>query len=212
MPKERKDTWTKENDKTLATIVVEHLMNGSTQTKAFNEAAEKLNRTTAACGFRWNSTIRKEYENEIKEAKKKKVNKSKFHSDTVSKENAEGNEAQNSKKKKTENLGSKKSAKKNPIVKGVDRQKSATKKTPTAKTTNDINFSSSLKVKDISSFFEGLDPEMSVADVKKLMEENNQLQRENEELKEEIRSVYLILDRVRKSAKIEMDLDKKEAN
>lgn len=59
MAKERKDTWTKEHDELLVKLVMDHLKNGSTQTKAFKEAAETLNRTTAACGYRWNASLRK---------------------------------------------------------------------------------------------------------------------------------------------------------
>src|SRR5206468_2062393 len=35
---------------------------------------ERLGRSAAACGFRWNSTVRKEYEDAIKEAKEFKRN------------------------------------------------------------------------------------------------------------------------------------------
>ncbi|GAA4880278.1 sporulation specific transcriptional regulator GerR [Paenibacillus vulneris] len=66
---ERKDGWKPSEDKLLANVIIEHVRQGSTQLKAFEEAAEHLNRTAAACGFRWNSEIRKQYEHELKNAK-----------------------------------------------------------------------------------------------------------------------------------------------
>lgn len=66
----RQDAWTMEEDRLLAEIVLEHIRAGSTQLKAFEEVGAKLSRTAAACGFRWNSYVRKKYKNEISEAKK----------------------------------------------------------------------------------------------------------------------------------------------
>lgn len=66
----RQDAWTMDEDRMLAEIVLEHIRTGSTQLKAFEEVGGKLSRTAAACGFRWNSFVRKKYKNEISEAKK----------------------------------------------------------------------------------------------------------------------------------------------
>lgn len=71
---DRKDQWTLEDDLLLAETVLQHIRDGSTQLKAFVEAAERLERTSAAAGFRWNSEVRKRYENEIKEAKIERKN------------------------------------------------------------------------------------------------------------------------------------------
>mgnify|MGYP001489417690 CR=1 FL=1 len=68
----RKDNWTPEEDRVLAEIVLKHVSQASTQLKAFEEAANKLNRTPAAVGFRWNSKVRKDYEKELEEAKRKR--------------------------------------------------------------------------------------------------------------------------------------------
>ncbi|HDX9613364.1 TPA: RsfA family transcriptional regulator [Bacillus toyonensis] len=65
----RQDSWTNDNDLLLATIVLEYIRNGGTQLAAFKEVAKQLTRTPAACGFRWNSYLRKQYENEIQQAK-----------------------------------------------------------------------------------------------------------------------------------------------
>ncbi|SDC34683.1 RsfA family transcriptional regulator [Shouchella lonarensis] len=69
----RQDAWTEEEDLLLAETVLRHIREGGTQLAGFEEVAEKLSRTSAACGFRWNSTIRRKYEAEIKMAKRKRV-------------------------------------------------------------------------------------------------------------------------------------------
>ncbi|MBD7964400.1 RsfA family transcriptional regulator [Fictibacillus norfolkensis] len=66
----RQDAWTKEEDAILAEVTLRHIREGSTQLVAFEEVGEKLTRTPAACGFRWNSLIRKQYDKAITEAKK----------------------------------------------------------------------------------------------------------------------------------------------
>ncbi|MFD1705782.1 RsfA family transcriptional regulator [Siminovitchia sediminis] len=73
----RQDAWTIEEDRLLADLVLSHIRDGSTQLKAFKEAAAQLARTPAACGFRWNSFVRKNYQDEIAAAKqqRKKIQK-----------------------------------------------------------------------------------------------------------------------------------------
>ena len=66
----RQDAWTKDEDAILAEVTLRHIREGSTQLVAFEEVGEKLTRTPAACGFRWNSLIRKQYDKAITEAKK----------------------------------------------------------------------------------------------------------------------------------------------
>src|SRR5690606_5419511 len=51
---------------------------GSTQLNAFEEAGDKLNRTAAACGFRWNAVVRKRYEKELAEAKRERKERMKL--------------------------------------------------------------------------------------------------------------------------------------
>ncbi|MFJ8234785.1 RsfA family transcriptional regulator [Ureibacillus sp. NPDC094379] len=72
MVKIRQDAWLKENDELLAEAVIRHVKEGSTQLNAFEEAGDKLNRTAAACGFRWNAVVRKLYEKDLAEAKKER--------------------------------------------------------------------------------------------------------------------------------------------
>ncbi|MGP4059707.1 RsfA family transcriptional regulator [Halobacillus litoralis] len=65
----RQDAWKEEEDVLLAKTVLKYIREGKTQLEAFQEVADKLQRTPAACGFRWNATVRKEYQKEIQEAK-----------------------------------------------------------------------------------------------------------------------------------------------
>ncbi|SDM30179.1 prespore-specific regulator [Paenibacillus sp. OK060] len=65
----RKDSWDVEADLFLAQTVLQHIESGSTQLRAFEEASEKLKRSKAACGFRWNGSLRKKYEDAIRKAK-----------------------------------------------------------------------------------------------------------------------------------------------
>lgn len=68
----RQDAWSHEDDLLLAETVLRHIREGSTQLKAFEEVADKLHRTAAACGFRWNAEIRSKYEQAIEIAKKQR--------------------------------------------------------------------------------------------------------------------------------------------
>lgn len=65
----RQDAWTKDEDVLLAETVLRYIREGKTQLEAFKEVAKKLSRTSAACGFRWNATIRKQYQSAIQFAK-----------------------------------------------------------------------------------------------------------------------------------------------
>ncbi|OPH61774.1 hypothetical protein BC351_00600 [Paenibacillus ferrarius] len=67
--KNREDAWTDSHDSVLAETVLRHIKTGSTQLAAFEQTGLKLNRTAAACGFRWNKELRKQYHNDINEAK-----------------------------------------------------------------------------------------------------------------------------------------------
>lgn len=72
MSRHRQDGWSKEEDLILVKIVLEYIRTGKTQLDAFKEAAKQLSRTAAACGFRWNATVRKLHEEEINEAKQQR--------------------------------------------------------------------------------------------------------------------------------------------
>lgn len=68
----RSDAWTREDDDKLADVVLSHIRTGSTQLKAFEEAATILGRTAAACGYRWNGVLRKDRRADIEQAKQER--------------------------------------------------------------------------------------------------------------------------------------------
>ena len=72
MRKRRMDEWTGKDDEILAEIVLKHIREGSTQLKAFDEAADVLERTASAVGFRWNSTLRHSFINAFNHAMKQR--------------------------------------------------------------------------------------------------------------------------------------------
>lgn len=74
MIKKRQDSWANNEDVLLAEIVLRYIRNGKTQLEAFKEAGAKLSRTAAACGFRWNATLRKQYVEGIEIAKQNRRN------------------------------------------------------------------------------------------------------------------------------------------
>ncbi len=65
----RQDAWSTEDDLILAEVTLRHIREGSTQLSAFEEVGERIGRTAAACGFRWNSAVRKKYDAAIQIAK-----------------------------------------------------------------------------------------------------------------------------------------------
>jgi prespore-specific regulator len=65
----RQDAWSPEDDFILAEVTLRHIREGSTQLLAFEEVGERIGRTAAACGFRWNSSVRKKYDAAIQIAK-----------------------------------------------------------------------------------------------------------------------------------------------
>ncbi|OEH91504.1 RsfA family transcriptional regulator [Bacillus solimangrovi] len=68
----RQDAWSHEDDLILAETVLRHIREGSTQLKAFEEVGSHLHRTSAACGFRWNSEVRQKYDQAVEIAKKQR--------------------------------------------------------------------------------------------------------------------------------------------
>ncbi|UOQ47970.1 RsfA family transcriptional regulator [Gracilibacillus caseinilyticus] len=65
----RQDAWSSDEDVLLAETVLRFIREGNTQLEAFKEVGKQLSRTAAACGFRWNATLRKQYEEAIHLAK-----------------------------------------------------------------------------------------------------------------------------------------------
>lgn len=73
----RQDAWSPDDDLILAEVTLRHIRDGGTQLKAFEEVGERIGRTAAACGFRWNSCVRKKYEAAIQIAKAQRQKRSK---------------------------------------------------------------------------------------------------------------------------------------
>jgi len=74
----RQDAWSEEDDLILAEVTLRHIREGSTQLAAFEEVGEKIGRTAAACGFRWNSCVRKKYDAAISIAKAQRQKRNQF--------------------------------------------------------------------------------------------------------------------------------------
>ncbi|RHW36514.1 RsfA family transcriptional regulator [Neobacillus notoginsengisoli] len=72
MSSTRQDAWTADEDLLLAEVILRHIREGGTQLQAFEEVGRQLSRTSAACGFRWNSHVRKQYKSGIEHAKKQR--------------------------------------------------------------------------------------------------------------------------------------------
>ncbi|MBK5445796.1 RsfA family transcriptional regulator [Peribacillus sp. TH16] len=83
----RQDAWTQDEDLLLVEVVLRHIREGSTQLRAFEEVGKQVSRTSAACGFRWNSFVRKQYKSGIELAKKQRkeqaVKETEFEMETV---------------------------------------------------------------------------------------------------------------------------------
>jgi len=81
----RQDAWSEEDDLILAEVTLRHIREGSTQLSAFEEVGERIGRTAAACGFRWNSCVRKKYEAaiQIAKAQRQKRNQMKKHASVL---------------------------------------------------------------------------------------------------------------------------------
>lgn len=71
----RQDAWTEDEDVFLAETVLRFIREGRTQLEAFEEVAKHLSRTPAACGFRWNATVRKQNDQAIQKAKEERRKK-----------------------------------------------------------------------------------------------------------------------------------------
>ncbi|SMO59613.1 RsfA family transcriptional regulator [Melghirimyces algeriensis] len=67
--------WTPEEDRLLAETVLRSVREGGNQLNAFEEVAEKIERTPGACGFRWNAVLRHKEAEAFRQAKRERVSK-----------------------------------------------------------------------------------------------------------------------------------------
>ncbi|CQR47803.1 Prespore-specific transcriptional regulator RsfA [Paraliobacillus sp. PM-2] len=72
----RQDAWSNDEDALLAETVLRYIREGKTQLEAFKDVGKRVSRTPAACGFRWNASVRKEYQHAIDLAKQERKNAS----------------------------------------------------------------------------------------------------------------------------------------
>lgn len=86
----RQDAWSPDDDLILAEVTLRHIREGGTQLKAFAEVGERIGRTAAACGFRWNSCVRKRYEEAIRLAKEQRQKRGKKSSVKAEAETTDG--------------------------------------------------------------------------------------------------------------------------
>ncbi|GKU78349.1 RsfA family transcriptional regulator [Paenibacillus sp. L3-i20] len=80
----RQDAWSPDDDLILAEVTLRNIREGSTQLAAFEEVGERIGRTSAACGFRWNSCVRKRYEDAIQISKQQRQKRNYLKKQTVS--------------------------------------------------------------------------------------------------------------------------------
>lgn len=66
----RVDNWTEEQDELLVETILDYVRNGKTQLQAFEDVAEKIDRSAAACGYRWNYTLRHNYTQALRIARR----------------------------------------------------------------------------------------------------------------------------------------------
>lgn len=78
MPKavqQKNKSWSEAEDTLLKDCILENVRNGKTQLIAFEEVAEQTGRSAGSVGFRWNSTLRQRYSEELKKAKEEAKSK-----------------------------------------------------------------------------------------------------------------------------------------
>ncbi|ASK63595.1 RsfA family transcriptional regulator [Virgibacillus phasianinus] len=92
MNRTRQDAWSSDEDVILADTVLRYIREGKTQLEAFKDVANQLSRTSAACGFRWNATIRKNYQDVVNTAKEERKNRTHNSAVNLKEHRIEGNQ------------------------------------------------------------------------------------------------------------------------
>ncbi len=203
MAKVRQDAWSHEDDLLLAETVLRHIRQGSTQLNAFEEVGDKLNRTSAACGFRWNAEVRQNYEQAVDIAKrqrkenkrkqllaqKKKISQTQLYQPTVSVGDA----------KNTSSL-----------------TEQVVNSTQLLDLDHVINFLIELKHKNIQSHQQHTNYQKLETEHRELLNENEQLKKQVKSLEKQVETIQedyqaflQIMDRARKMVVFEDDDDTK---
>jgi len=200
MAKVRQDAWSHEDDLLLAETVLRHIRQGSTQLNAFEEVGDKLNRTSAACGFRWNAEVRQNYEQAVEIAKrqrkqnkrkqllsqKNKLTKAPLYQPEMLLEDEQNTSQQNM----------------NPVEQSLDLDQV-------------INFLVEFKHQSIQSTHQTAKYQQLETDYQNLLKENEQLkkqvtslEKQVETIQEDYQAFLQIMDRARKMVVFEEDADK----
>lgn len=201
MAKVRQDAWSHEDDLLLAETVLRHIRQGSTQLNAFEEVGDKLNRTSAACGFRWNAEVRQNYEQAVEIAKRQR------------------------KQNKREQLLTQKNKMTQaplyqPAITIEDEQNTSQLNVNPAKQSLDldqvINFLVEFKHQHIQSNQQTAKHQKLAAEHQHLLKENEQLNKQVKSLEKQVETIQedyqaflQIMDRARKMVVFEDDEDKK---
>ncbi|MDU9693246.1 hypothetical protein O0Q50_18890 [Priestia aryabhattai] len=170
MPKaeQKNKSWSEAEDILLKDCVLENVRNGKTQLIAFEEVAEQTGRSAGSVGFRWNSTLRQQYSDDLKKAKEEAKNK-------------------NSKTKKVKTTPSS-------IQGSTKKNKSAIAPTPSLTTIDDpFKEDGGITYEDVISFLRNkkkADDEYS-----QLKDEHTALQEEYNSLKEDFEEVRRLVSR-----------------
>ncbi|WP_449537091.1 RsfA family transcriptional regulator [Ferdinandcohnia sp. Marseille-Q9671] len=174
--KVRQDAWSHEDDLLLAETVLRYIREGGTQLAAFDEVGDKLNRTSAACGFRWNAEVRNNYEQAIAIAKKQRK---------------ERKRALERMKKDTETI----SKPEQPMKTNYEPQIENTPVTYTEEVSAElIPSSNKITLDDCISFLSSLRKNDLLTN--QLEYENNRLRRENEALQQKTKELEKKLDKL----------------
>lgn len=68
----RKGSWSEKEDQMLLEKVIQYTRKGKAKLEAFKDIAEEINRTPAACGYRWNAKLRSNFQEDLKQARQHK--------------------------------------------------------------------------------------------------------------------------------------------
>lgn len=154
--KVRRDAWSHEDDLLLVETILRHIRDGSTQVAAFDEVGDELNRTSAACGYRWNAEVRTRYVDAVDIAKKQQ------------KEKKRTSDQKQRQKSEFQTIDSKK------LIHEIEHDAPVRSMSHLTLTLDDcITFLSTYRTKD--------SPELK-SETNELVMENDRLKRENEEL------------------------------
>lgn len=196
MSKERQDAWSSENDLLLADTVLRHIREGSTQLKAFEEVGDRLNRTSAACGFRWNAIVRDQYTQAIEIAKKQRKERRKMNA-----QKAEGRIPVLT----TETNNQTDAPETKEEVSEATQMPSEHSETRSITLNGVIQFLKEVEEKGLNSGNLEQENERTKREKQRLQKENqelqqqlSQLQNEHDTIKEDYQSVIQIMDRARK--------------